>query len=120
MDSPDTFFIAYDPSKAHDRGAHLERIGEQLATLCATLGEYPTIRYQSENERMTDLAQAVSTKLEKYKADDPSMGEVITHYFRFLSMTTYSRSMKRAVIKPNLFYFYLIEVSMLLHLYFMN
>lgn len=82
MDSPDTFAYAYDPNQAHARTGHIERIAEQIATLCATLGEYPTIRYRSENERMADFAQAVSSKLDKYKADDASMGEVMTYFFR--------------------------------------
>lgn len=46
LDSPDTFFIAYNPIPPPQRSAHLEVIAEQIATLCATLGEYPTIRYR--------------------------------------------------------------------------
>jgi syntaxin-binding protein 1 len=76
LDSPDTFFIAYDPSQSHARTGYLDFISEQIATLCATLGEYPTIRYRSENERMPEFAHAVQQKLNQYKADDATMGEV--------------------------------------------
>lgn len=76
LDSPDTFFISYDPSQSHLRAAHLDVIAEQIATLCATLGEYPTIRYRSENEKMLEYAHAVQQKLNQYKADDSTMGEV--------------------------------------------
>ncbi|CAF3871571.1 unnamed protein product [Rotaria sp. Silwood1] len=75
LDSPETFSIAYDPSQSHRRAAHLEVIAEQIATLCATLGEYPTIRYRCENEKMLEFAHAVQQKLNQYKADDATMGE---------------------------------------------
>ncbi|CAF4337416.1 unnamed protein product [Rotaria sp. Silwood2] len=75
LDSPDTFFIAYDPSQAQVRATHLDVIAEQIATLCATLGEYPTIRYRCDNEKMLEFAHAVQQKLNQYKADDTTMGE---------------------------------------------
>ena len=45
LDKPDSFQMIYnsqtDPSRTR---RHLENMAEQLATLCSTLGEYPTIR----------------------------------------------------------------------------
>ncbi|UJR27725.1 hypothetical protein I4U23_009002 [Adineta vaga] len=75
LDSPDTFYIAYNASSASQRIQHLEAIAEQIATLCAALGEYPNIRYRGENEKLVDLAQAVQQKLNQYKADDATIGE---------------------------------------------
>lgn len=46
LDSPDTTQILYSPSFITARFAHMERIAEQVATLCATLGEYPSVRYR--------------------------------------------------------------------------
>ena len=44
LDSPDTFFLYYNPQKQNMVTANLERIAEQIATVCATLGEYPSLR----------------------------------------------------------------------------
>lgn len=44
LDSPDTFFLYYNPQRQGSLTTNLERIAEQIATVCATLGEYPAIR----------------------------------------------------------------------------
>lgn len=75
LDSPETFSLYYNAQKQGGLTANLERIAEQIATVCATLGEYPSLRYRGDFERNVELAHLVGEKLEAYKADDPSMGE---------------------------------------------
>ncbi|PAA76798.1 hypothetical protein BOX15_Mlig030551g1, partial [Macrostomum lignano] len=74
LDSPDTIFHYFLGNQA-GKAQHLDRIAEQIATLCASLGEFPTIRYRAFNETNHQFANAINFKLEQYKADDPSMGE---------------------------------------------
>lgn len=75
LDAPETFQCMYNPSFLSTRSANMERIAEQIATLCATLGEYPSVRYRSDFDKNVELAQMVQQKLDAYKADEPTMGE---------------------------------------------
>ncbi|VDM60179.1 unnamed protein product [Angiostrongylus costaricensis] len=75
LDSPDTYFLYYNAQKQGGLTYNLERIAEQLATVCATLGEYPSLRYRADFERNVELGHLVEQKLDAYKADDPTMGE---------------------------------------------
>merc|ERR1719211_785709 len=75
LDKPSAFQTFYNPELANERAYELERMAEQLATLCSTLGEYPSIRYRADNEKNSELAQMVRQKLDAYKADEPTMGE---------------------------------------------
>merc|ERR1719336_3441421 len=75
LDKRASFGSFYDPNRARDRSFDMERMAEQLATLCSTLGEYPSIRYRADCERNHEFAQMVQQKLDAYKADEPTMGE---------------------------------------------
>merc|ERR1711892_1095196 len=75
LDNPDNLQLYYNPLRATERNVGMEKMAEQVATLCSTLGEYPNIRYRADFERNLELAQLVQLKLDAYKADDPTMGE---------------------------------------------
>jgi len=76
LDMPEAFQAYYShPRLTPDRASKLERLAEQISTLCATLGEYPAIRYRADFERNFEFAQMIHTRLNGYKADDPTMGE---------------------------------------------
>merc|ERR1712088_1302651 len=75
LDKLTAFQMYYDPNRASMRSFEMERMAEQLATLCSTLGEYPSIRYRADSERNIEFAQMVQQKLDAYKADEPTMGD---------------------------------------------
>ena len=74
LDNSKSFRDIY-AQESHNRAEVLERYGEQLATLCSLLGEYPAIRPQNDSNNCVELAHLLQGKLNGYKADNPKMGE---------------------------------------------
>uniref|UniRef100_A0A8C9M8U7 Syntaxin binding protein 2 n=1 Tax=Panthera tigris altaica TaxID=74533 RepID=A0A8C9M8U7_PANTA len=75
LDAPHSTYNLYCPFRAGERARQIEALAQQIATLCATLQEYPAIRYRKGPEDTAQLAQAVLAKLNAFKADTPSLGE---------------------------------------------
>ncbi|XP_021564679.1 syntaxin-binding protein 2 [Carlito syrichta] len=75
LDAPHSTYNLYCPFRVGERARQLEALAQQIATLCATLQEYPAIRYRKGPEDTAQLAHTVLAKLNAFKADTPSLGE---------------------------------------------
>lgn len=53
----------------------MERMAEQVATVCAALGEFPSIRVRDGWEDNMELAQLVLKRLTAYRENNPEMGQ---------------------------------------------
>ncbi|KAK9953989.1 hypothetical protein ABG768_016100 [Culter alburnus] len=73
-DNPEAFKSIYNPN-SQDRDQTLEMIADQIVTLCATLDEYPGVRYKKDSALGygKQLAELVDNKLARhYELDDNS------------------------------------------------
>ncbi|XP_017342535.1 syntaxin-binding protein 3 isoform X1 [Ictalurus punctatus] len=73
-DKPKAFESIYS-SNSQDRGLTLETIADQVVSLCATLDEYPGVRYRKDSvaDYAKLLAELVDNKLARYyELDDSS------------------------------------------------
>uniref|UniRef100_A0A452DKS1 Syntaxin binding protein 2 n=1 Tax=Capra hircus TaxID=9925 RepID=A0A452DKS1_CAPHI len=75
LDAPHSTYNLYCPFRVGEGARQLEVLAQQIATLCATLQEYPAIRYRRGPEDTAQLAHAVLAKLNAFKADTPNLGE---------------------------------------------
>lgn len=75
LDSNMMFDYFYNSLWKNSREFKMNRIAQQIATVCVTLGEYPSVRYRKDCEGTFELARVVQQKLNLYKMDDPKMGE---------------------------------------------
>ncbi|XP_053469290.1 syntaxin-binding protein 2 [Ictalurus furcatus] len=77
LDDANSLHSFYSPSRTNqdERAKMMEVMAEQIATLCDTLKEYPSIRYRQGPKENLALAEMVLDRLNAHKADNPSMGE---------------------------------------------
>lgn len=75
LDAPEAFHCFFSPHRSSEKDKMMENLAEQIATLCATVKEYPAIRYRKASEDTCSLAHMIQAKLMSHKADNPSMGE---------------------------------------------
>ncbi|XP_033879670.2 syntaxin-binding protein 3-like [Acipenser ruthenus] len=76
LDNPDAFHSIYSTHRT-DKDTTLEKMAEQIVTLCATLDENPGVRYKKEPlDNAKKLAQLVENKLgEHYELDEKCKGK---------------------------------------------
>ncbi|XP_077326105.1 syntaxin-binding protein 2 [Lithobates pipiens] len=75
LDAKDSFHTLFSKMEKEVRERCLETLAEQVATLCETLKEYPSVRYRNGYGDNSTLAHMVQDRLNAFKADNPSMGE---------------------------------------------
>ncbi|XP_062308630.1 syntaxin-binding protein 3 [Osmerus eperlanus] len=80
-DDPGSFQSIYSPNSG-DKGKTLETLADQIVTLCATLDEYPGIRFKKDSSMYNakHLAELVDKKLSNhYEMDDKGKKKEKTH-----------------------------------------
>uniref|UniRef100_A0A3Q1JND0 Syntaxin binding protein 3 n=1 Tax=Anabas testudineus TaxID=64144 RepID=A0A3Q1JND0_ANATE len=72
-DNPGAFWSIYSP-KSQDKKKTLEKLADQLVSVCATLDEYPGVRYKKDSnlDNAKTLAELVDNKLARYYELDDS------------------------------------------------
>jgi len=77
FDSPETFKTLFSPDVA-SRSTELRSISDKIASVCATLNEYPTIRYMHTKDNSgfsNTIAQLVQDKLDNLMRTSPDFRE---------------------------------------------
>ena len=69
MDNKDTLKLIYGPTPDSKHAAYLAR---KLATLCVSLGEHPSIRYQQGSPFARDVAAILNDMLTEFKSSNPA------------------------------------------------
>lgn len=67
LDMPESFHQIYSPAVKKD-DQMLTTISDKLVSVCATLEEYPYVRYKADQPRMEKLAQMFQTKMNEFVA----------------------------------------------------
>ena len=69
MDNKDTLKMIYGATPDSKHAAYLAR---KLATLCVSLSEYPSIRYQQSSPFARDVAAILNDMLKEFKSSNPA------------------------------------------------
>lgn len=73
FDMKHAFHHLYSPVAPKDDAAQvMKQISEKLVSVCATLEEYPYVRYKADQPRMEQLAQMFQTKMNEFVAKNDS------------------------------------------------
>ncbi|RLN50495.1 hypothetical protein BBJ28_00019679, partial [Nothophytophthora sp. Chile5] len=68
---PSAFHTLYSPVVKKDESDQLlQQISSKLVSVCATLEEYPYVRFQAGHQRMETLAQLFQTKMNEFLAQN--------------------------------------------------
>jgi len=70
LDSPQSFFHFFSPESTSSTKEQ-KRIADKLVSVCATLKEYPTIRYSANTPLAPSLASIVQDKLDDLRKHSP-------------------------------------------------
>ena len=68
FDMHDAFHQLYSPAVKREDSKLLQKISEKLVSVCATLEEYPYVRYHADQPRMEQLAQIFQMKMNDFVA----------------------------------------------------
>eukprot|EP00160_Parvularia_atlantis_P017206 Unigene5822_Nuclearia_a/m.17783 Unigene5822_Nuclearia_a/g.17783 ORF Unigene5822_Nuclearia_a/g.17783 Unigene5822_Nuclearia_a/m.17783 type:complete len:609 (+) Unigene5822_Nuclearia_a:2-1828(+) len=68
---PSPFYKMFSPRADAFRDAEIQLIARQITSVCATLGEYPLIRYDGEGVATKQIAEAVQQALDELQSVDP-------------------------------------------------
>lgn len=74
LDSPDTLEILFSPD-SKDAIDEQHKIAKQIVTLCASLGEYPLIRYGMTHPLGATIAKITQQKLDEFCKNNPSFSK---------------------------------------------
>jgi syntaxin-binding protein 1 len=69
MDSKDTLKLIYG---ARPEMSHAAYIAHKLATLCITLNEHPSVRFQASSQFANDVATILNDLLTEFKSANPN------------------------------------------------
>ncbi|KDO25635.1 hypothetical protein SPRG_20705 [Saprolegnia parasitica CBS 223.65] len=72
LDMPNALHTLYSPHAALSVDPLLQRMSAQLVTVCATLEEYPYVRYKAGQQKMEVLARLFQAKMNEYVASNSS------------------------------------------------